>query len=37
MKKLKVTKEFLKSIGITRCDENGQLYRGDYPVSYSKI
>ena len=36
MKKLKITKEQLEKIGITRC-EDGQFWKGDFKVSYSKI
>ena len=36
MNKKKITREFLESIGITRC-ENGQFYKGDFKVSYHKV
>ena len=37
MKKIKVTKEFLERLGFTRCDEDGQLWKGDYKQTYVKI
>lgn len=36
MKKIKITREFLESLGITRC-ENGHFYKGDFEVKYYKI
>lgn len=36
MNKKLITREFLESIGITRC-ENGQFYKGDFQVSYHKV
>ena len=37
MKKVKLTKNYLESLGITRCDENGQLWSNDYPIHYFKV
>lgn len=37
MKKKKLTREFLEKLGFTRCDENGQLWKGDYKQKYNKV
>lgn len=36
MNKKLITREFLESIGMTRC-ENGQFYKGDFKVKYHKV
>lgn len=37
MKKLKVTRQQLEKLGFTRCDENGQLWKGDYKQTYNQV
>ena len=37
MKKLKITREQLEKLGFTRCDENGQLWKGDYKQTYNQV
>ena len=37
VEKKKITREWLEGLGITDIDSNGQIWKGQFPMKYSKI